>query len=382
MKTRLHVLVALLCPVLLAACSSGDSASGGAHDAKAPFGPTTRTAIHRVKQTNSDGSTVLLEGRVKGDVTTTSGETLTQYVMVDPNDSTVPEKEIWANPIPLDSSGTVKLGLFDDHESVRLVADPPASFNFSSPVGSKQTVAGDVTATFPGTSVEITGTGSVEFTTESTNESVPSSLGLVPNCLHASGTGVLTADNIPGNWANMDFTGDFWVHPDRGIIAIDLPELGLSFDNQGLKDFGEPVDGWGNIRAVDVLSPTNPTFKLDTYDVNSAFDADMQTHATMILELRWVDEADARSELEPAYPMGNIEFGTTMGYFASQMVKSDVSFFYPEESGQGYVYWIGIVNQAAKNQANPNDTYHVKVSSDYSKPLRATARIVYKLYQP
>jgi hypothetical protein len=105
----------------------------------------------------------------------------------------------------------------------------------------------------------------------------------------------------------------------------------------------------------------------------------------MLLELRYVDETKAKQTNVPEFVYGNIEFGTTWGYFPHQLIASPVSLFHPEENGKGYTFFVAYVDQAAKNQQTNGITYHVKATLPdymYGSPMRATARIVYHLWHP
>ena len=184
--------------------------------------------------------------------------------------------------------------------------------------------------------------------------------------------------------AGSTFAGEAWYHPTLGLIAAHVdwpPPDGVNVDLVGITDFGAAADGYGFIQKAGVLGPATSSFRLDTYDVHQAFDADKDTHAKMVVELRWVDEEKARETTPPSIAP---EFGTAFGYYPSSLEASPLSFFYPDENGSGYTFWIGFVDQAAKNEAENGIAYHVAVQDDGSSGagLRVTARILYKLYEP
>ena len=123
-----------------------------------------------------------------------------------------------------------------------------------------------------------------------------------------------------------------------------------------------------------VINKENPSFELSTHDLKGNFDADPKQHAKMLLEIRYLDENAAKNDPMPEV---NVEFGTVMGYFPSQLVESPVSIFFPEENGEGYKYFISYVDQAAKGNDKPI-SYRISVTGGESvKPMRVTARIYY-----
>jgi hypothetical protein len=178
----------------------------------------------------------------------------------------------------------------------------------------------------------------------------------------------------------MSFEGDAWYHPELGMIAgyASYPEPnGTHLDLLGIQDYGEQRPDVGSIQATGLVGPGRDRFSLNTYDVNQEFDADKNRHAKMFLEIRWTDEARAKSDLEPA---AIVEFGVPMGYFPHQLVASPVSIFHPEENGKGYTFWVAYVDQAAKNNDGDGIAYHIDVAAaDYAtSDMRVTARILYR----
>jgi len=137
--------------------------------------------------------------------------------------------------------------------------------------------------------------------------------------------------------------------------------------------------GYRTIRKVAVVDSSSSSFKLDTYDCDgNQIAADKNTHAKMLLELRWADETMAQTDTQP---LPNVEFGTTMGYFPNSMAESPASVFHPEENGKGFKYWYSYVSQAAKNEPGDNSTtYHISVRAVTGlSAVRVTGRIYYKV---
>lgn len=187
-------------------------------------------------------------------------------------------------------------------------------------------------------------------------------------------TGEVTIEGITVN-------GHAFYHPDYGMVKGTLdwpPPNGVSLDMAGLTDMGTGLPGFNAIKAIKVLDSANPTFELNTYYVNDDIDADKNTHAKMLLEMRYVDETRARdASLQPNVAT---DFGVTFGYFPHMVVASPVSFFHPDENGQGFTYWVAYVDQASKNSMGDAETYHISASlaSSESWPVRVTGRIIYK----
>ncbi len=205
---------------------------------------------------------------------------------------------------------------------------------------------------------------------------------MITGCKHFTGSAVISG---------VKFSVDAWYRQGVGLVAGKVnwpPPNGVSINLLSTQDLGSAQAGFNTIESMTVISPSNPNFKLDTYDVNNQFDADKYTHAQMLLEMRWVDDALAK-QANPTSPFlsgsSNIEFGDVYGYFPFDLIASPVSILHPEENGKGYTYWIGYVSAADKYQSGPNGIeYHIYVKlPDYvSHALRVSARIHYHLVTP
>lgn len=145
-------------------------------------------------------------------------------------------------------------------------------------------------------------------------------------------------------------------------------------------------NGFENVMKEALLDEAHPSFQVSSHDVAGEFDADKQTHAKMVLELRWADIERARTtDPLPVAP----DFGTVWGVFDAVLVMTDVSLFHPEEDGQGLHYWIAVVDQAAKNEASNPIAYHAGARWDPiyapslpSGPVRADGLVLYKRLAP
>jgi hypothetical protein len=267
--------------------------------------------------------------------------------------------------IPIYASGTLD-------QPVRISIDPP--------VGQPQTVtlAGQHVIG-KGSSPEA-GTVTVTYTLKEKGVTVETPSGIVAGCHHFEASG-----DVPLLFgaASTTVRGELWYSPTLGLVKAQLTapiSLGLGFaGNSDLTDLG---DGWVAVQKTGAVGKdAAKTWELSTYDFRQQLDADKDTHAKMLLEVRWVDSTKAKGQQQPYLQE---EFGTTMGYFPSTMTQSPVSIFHPEENGQGFVYWIGFVDQAAKNQAVNGISYRISLNRyDPSfSAVRATGRIIYKRFGP
>jgi hypothetical protein len=173
--------------------------------------------------------------------------------------------------------------------------------------------------------------------------------------------------------------GELWYHPSYGVVAFNAPAVGIGTVMTDTSDCGS-VDssGYRTIRKVAVVDSSS-SFNLDTYDCDgNQFAADANTHAQMLLELRWVDETQAKTDSEPS---PNVEFGVASGnYFTNSITESPTSIFHPEENGKGFKYWYSYVSQADKNEQIVSTAYHITVGAVPGlSAVRVTARIYYKV---
>jgi hypothetical protein len=77
-------------------------------------------------------------------------------------------------------------------------------------------------------------------------------------------------------------------------------------------------------------------------------DADKDSHAKMLVELRWADDAMAKTDKRPSI---DPVFGTDTGMYSATLEQAPVSFLHPEENGKGYVYWYYYVESGREEPA-------------------------------
>jgi hypothetical protein len=282
------------------------------------------------------------------------------------------------------SSGTIVIAGGSSGGNKTVVFDAPISILTSPPEGKAQAITGSAQITTPSFPSGSKAQGTGDYTLVESDVAVETSAGKIEGVNHYQVKATLSGDPVPSNVRGKALTGDVYYHPSYGVVAASSPELGFSVGMSESSDCGK-VDSSGHrtIRKTGVVT-SSAEFKLDTYDcAGGLFDADKNTHAAMLLELRWLNEDSAKTTNKPGYPMINIEFGTVIGVFPSDLTQSPKSVFHPEENDKGYVFWYAYVNQAAKNESGSNGiAYHIRVREDPGfSPVRATARIYYKTVQ-
>jgi hypothetical protein len=355
----------------------GDSASGSFDGEKSPYGQRTANTTNTYSITKPEGGSVVFTPGKNSEQKTLGDKSYDRVVLSDPSNSGIMLEGWYSAP----SSDKVVLAGGSIGSSKSVVFDAPLSITVDPPEGKAQTISGSAvitTASFPSGS-KAQGTG--DYTLVESDVAVDTSAGKIEGANHYHVNGTLTGDAVPSDLKGKAVTGEVYYHPSYGVVAASLPEVGYSIGMSESSDCGK-VDSSGHrvIRKTGVVTGAT-AFKLNTYDcAGNEFDADKNTHAAMLLELRWVDETQAKSTNKPGYPMIHIEFGTVFGVFPNDLVQAPKSVFHPEENDKGYVFWYAYVNQAAKNESGSNGiAYHINVSADSGfSPVRATGRIYYK----
>lgn len=258
--------------------------------------------------------------------------------------------------------------------SATITLDTPFELNLDAPVGVPQ--PGSITAKLAlGGAALTTASASGTYTVVSRDATATATSGLsVSGCTHLR----IEAEVPVFFGATVKTKTQVWYSDTVGFVNVVLDEpLGLGFGVQGSRSSRDLSDGYASVEGVGVVGKgAGPRFAVSSHDAKGAFDADKETHAKMLVELRWVDEAAAKTDKRPYV---DADLGTVMGTFPAELTQAPVSFFHPEENGKGYVYWYYYADQAAKNEAENGIAYHAGVRYDPSfSPLRVTARVVYK----
>lgn len=362
------------------------SCGGDSHDGKAPFGTYTDNSVFSfgVKfSPDLPAATVVTEitGQVEKDGKSYDVHRIGLQDFEDSISSTITmnitsdKVELLTGEIP-----EAVQSLIPDMPYLGFELDEPVEGPIYPPVGEQVSleVSGDFTINDP----EIPDNHNnisvgLDYTVTDDDVTINSSVGVLHNVYKAEGT---------ADFDGYSVNGEIYYHKDLGFIKGTVnypPPNGTTIDLLSMTDMGDNDAEWNTIRKLQVLDGNTSVFNLDTYDCNKKFDADKDTHAKMLLELRWADEEMAKTETEPSYPGVLIDFGTVIGSYPSVLIKSPVSFFHPEENGSGYTYWYAYVDQAAKNEQENGIAYHIRVNvdTDITPALRVTGRIIYHRVQ-
>lgn len=261
-------------------------------------------------------------------------------------------------------------------------ASPPLGFVLTGEVGEEKPIETTISITLgqpgnPGTPNEIPLSGSYRLVAE--NQVVETPLGQIAGVSQYAGSAMLLGSEAAAT---------VWLAPSRGPVAFEYSWPSMPGDFQsggaalgGLSSQSDNADGTRTLYGETVLDPLNPVVMVNTYDLANDFDADKTVHAKMFVAVRWADGDRARTqEMPPVYE----EFGTAMGYFPSYLSEIDASPLHAGESGQGYVWWVAAVDQAAKNEPGDGTSYYAKATYDPNygaadgAPVRAAVSLTYK----
>ncbi len=364
----------------LVACS-GDEEAGDQWTPKEAYPKYTdsTTATYVINEPN--GNKTALSAMPVGKITVANAE-YTKYEVRDPKDAAGEGVEIWAN---VKEDNTVELagGVWTKPADVdypvpdyiSTTADAPYILKIDVPVGEPQPFAVSGSS-IVGSPTDESKPGSIEgtYTLVEKDVTVETPTGTVSGVSHYTVKTALPV--VLGVDAAVE--GDVYFHPELGVVKADLarPFSGLGVGFAGSQDITALGDGFYSVQKVATLGQGFETSsRLTTYDLTGEFDADKNTHAKMLMEVRWVDEARAKTDERPEVIS---EFGTVFGIFPALMVPLPVSFFYPDEEGKGYKYWMSYVDQAAKNEAEQGISYAISADYDGANAVRVTKRIVFK----
>jgi hypothetical protein len=356
----------------LGACSS--SGGGGGGKGQSDFVPPPLTASFAYELVDENGATSVIPMRFAGEIDL-AGVPFTRlqagdFAVADPSAA-----EAWLDF----DGGDLVVGGFAVWQpgvgepaipDVSVTAEEPVRVPMDVPIGEPQhrdavglvSLGGGATQ-----SVEV----SVDWTLVETDGTLETPLGVQHGLLHST---------VSASVLGTAVTGEIWGRSGVGFVAGYVESSLLpGRKSAGLLGYlaNEAAgNGYWLTRADAVLSPASPGFVLDTFDVAQTWDADKDTHAKMLLELRWVDVARALTdEAPPAF----VEAGTVWGSFSTATEASPVSLLHPEENDAGYVHWLTVVDQAAKNEPENGISYHIGASySGVEGEVRVSASILYK----
>lgn len=305
------------------------------------------------------------------DLLTTATESATVTAAVD-SDGTIYITTLESNGFVATLTGLPELEIWPGEE---IALSEPVVINLDEmDIGEKRT------ATIPleamGMALPITVTyGPVED-----DVTLMSKMGPIVGCRKYELSGSFEMAGLPLSGTLIEGAG--YYHPTLGLVGWEAPDMGIGLTMAGSSTMGDATEGFNVISKTDVLTSTHSHFSLHTYDRAEQWDADKDTHAKMLLEMRWADPEVAMVHDAPDPIMASVTFGTMGGlyYFPHDLIESEVSIFFPEENGNGFRYWYGFVDQAAKNQDNNGISYSISVDKDSTLPdLRVTGRIGYTI---
>ncbi|RJO73284.1 MAG: hypothetical protein C4523_01660 [Myxococcales bacterium] len=373
-----------LCGLWAAGCSDSEG-----DDEEAPYGPPSKTTTYLFKRQNDDGTFSTFEAKIVGEKEI-AGATYWRAQTGDMTSENKTGAELWMLP-DYENETVVFAGGEGYSQTVALAPageplvsgtlDEPITIETEPPVGETQTFSVSASGAFAGAAATVAAAGS--YVLEDDDASVETGMGVIPGCRQFSAEATATNSDLLGADVEVTFTGQAWYHPQYGVVGALIkrePYPDIVFGLAGTMDLGEAGEGRHMIQSMGVVDVATPSFTLSTYDVNQEFDADKETHAKMLLELRWLDEELAKGDTQPTVA---VNFGTVFGVFPHDLVEAPISFFHPAEKDMGYKYWIAYVDQAAKNEAENGIAYTITVTnSGGTGAVRVTARIIYTLYQP
>ena len=352
--------------------SDSSSGSGSFNAEKSAYGDPTETSVAAI-DLSMLGEAKKLHILSKSGESEFDGQTLDVIdVKIEGNS----EAKMLFSPFPV-TKNTKKIVFGGYHSNSGEGITPEKAVEIDLPeLGETTSGNGNFTVKLPGMPIEVEVPLDWTLTLEEENVSIETPNGSYSGLRHYTGSGKITEEPLGEFLGGTEFTGDVYFSPTLGIpVKYKLNGVNFEGDLESVWDFGDPDEtGPKIIKKSDTLDSSKLSFGLSTYEVKGEFDADHQTHAKMLLEIRYLDEDAAKNDPMPEL---NVEFGTVFGYFPSQIVESPVSIFFPEENGEGYKYFIAYVDQAAKNRDEPV-SYRISVSHDGTvKPVRVTARIYY-----
>jgi hypothetical protein len=373
-------------PLCLALALAGCGKKAEFDGANAPYGP--KTATTQVHSTLTVSLSSLYTGPDISQVTAVVGQKNiagTNYDRLATTGVSDPSKggEYW---IKDNSDGTVDFAGFlvsslagglIPAASVTLAT--PITVNLEPPIGAPQAVTASGTFRLTDTGATSSANVTGQYTLEQKDVTVATGMGRLSGCNRYTGQAMSNSDGVPAAFRGQTIGGELWYHPSFGVVAFNAPGLGVGTTMTDSSDCGSiDSSNYRTIRKVGVVDSSS-SFSLDTYDCDGdQLAADKNTHAKMLLELRWADEAKAMTDEQPR---PSVEFGTAIGYFPNSIAESPASIFHPEENGKGFKYWYSYVSQAAKNEPGDDSTsYHIRVGGvPGSSAVRVTARIYYKV---
>lgn len=379
--TRREVL-ASLAVVAVAGCGTSNT------EVKAPLPDWNASIANGYYRILPDGTTARYVTHRVG-VQAVGASTYGRYRMVRAGNAVETGAELWMEPDPETSTKvTIAGGAYSSETAPTLglpgagtaTLDAPVTVDLAAPAGTPQPFAVTAQVAIGSKPETVPVSASGNYTVAETDVTVETSAGIIGGCtrLTVDATVPLLFGDAPA-----PLRAQIWVSKSMGVVKAQLDDPLAGFgvgvlESRGWHDLG---DDYASVEAVGVIGSGESRFELSSTEGGAGgLEADKETHAALLVEMRWVDDATAKTT---AQPYAAVELGTLLGVFPAQVVQSSASFLHPDEAGKGYVYWIAYANEAAKNEPGSNGiAYHTKVDYDTSlSPVRVSSRIIYKRYR-
>lgn len=386
------VILTVLASAFLSGCPASTGGGGGSgsaadvvpSDPKAPFGKVTprTTFLLRGKYPFVSASS-FFAGQI-GE-RSLGGRTFTAikvgYDIASPAELATPGTKGAQVLVQLPSASEVVFGGVEDPGFTTVLLDPPVTLALRPPVGEKKTYEAKGTFQLSPSDAPKAATAKLEVTMVGDNVSVETGAGVVHGTRHYQGALTLAGEGIPDGLATTPIDGEIWDHPDLGVVAVKVPMIGAQIAMQGEQDYGPASSGQNYCKKTVTLDDKLASMTLSTYDRKGKLDADKTIHAKMYLELRFANDADAKSKGLSDAKQLQVQFATQMGSYSHTLLESPVSLLHPEDNGKGYKFFWAFVDQAAKNEPGPNGiAYKVTVSKPGGvAAVKVSARILYTL---
>lgn len=378
------VIVFVFVGLLFVSCDN----SAGKGEVKVPYGSQSRNVAHRIAYSANNGSySNSYIGRVVGSKEF-NGNIYSRYLLSDLDVDADPDvnpvgTELLVDPFPIGKDGRMTLVSIDDFGTIAGSFDPPLSIDIKSEEGDPQNIETVYTGTIPGFEGVKTVSIGGSYTIESKDATVQTNIGTVEGCVHIKIKGTATGDALPVIIKGIPLEGEVWYNETYGVVKARLPQLGIEGNLEETWDIDDPDGEYRTIKKTGIVNDAKTHWKLSTYDMSGDFDADKNTHAKMLLELRWADEELAKSDQRiDTHPAVRVSFETIFGYFPHMLAESPVSIFHPEDNGKGYKFYYAYVDQAAKNVPGDDGVvYEINVRTtdpDVTPDIKATGRIYYR----
>ncbi len=263
----------------------------------------------------------------------------------------------------------------------------PVRVQLNPPVGEEQSLQID------GWELDINGQVSTisitgHYTLFEEEATVETPQGEIGGCRHYRGKA--SAGEISGHSIPLEGEAEIWVKTGVGIVAgwIEVPLIDggarRTFHLEHFQGGGEIGNGRAVVRGDSVIGPQTTTSRVSSYDLWRDFDADKDTHAQFLIELRWSDPERARTEEQPPV---NVSFNVPFGYLPHPGIfPLDASILNPHENGHGYRFWYAFTDQAARNMESNGIFYEAEArwvgeETGTSAKVNVSSMVNYRLYR-